>query len=74
MMYDKDKDMREEILKYQKQYLNSTISRHIINVENLLQNGVGVPEHADLMETIELELAKIAEAHDKLEVIERYFE
>jgi ribosomal protein L7/L12 len=34
--------------------------------------AVGVGEHSDIVETIEKEVAKIAEAHDKIEVIKNY--
>jgi hypothetical protein len=39
-----------------------------------MQKGVGVAEHPDLLETIDGELGKIAELHDKIEVLEGYFE
>ena len=32
------------------------IEKHRINVENLLEKGVGVTEHPDIMDTIEKEL------------------
>jgi len=69
-----DKDMRDKIISVQKQYYTSVIGQHIINVENLMQKGVGVAEHPDLLETIDGELGKIAELHDKIEVLEGYFE
>ena len=43
-----------------------------MNVEVLLENGVGVAEHPDVMETIEKELAIIAEYDDKLSVLKKY--
>jgi hypothetical protein len=69
-----DQDMRNKIISVQKQYYTSAIGRLIINVETLMQKGVGVAEHPDIMETIDLELGKIAELHDKIEVLEGYFE
>jgi hypothetical protein len=39
-----------------------------------MANAVGVGEHSDILETIEKELAIIAEYHDQLEVLEKYFE
>ena len=47
--------------------------KHRINVETLLRNTVGVAEHPDIMETVEKELAIIAEYDDKLEVLKKYF-
>jgi metal-responsive CopG/Arc/MetJ family transcriptional regulator len=69
-----DKDMRDKIISVQKQYYTSAIGKIVINVEHLMQKGVGVAEHPDLMETIDGELGKIAELHDKIEVLEGYFE
>lgn len=66
-------NMRAQILKASRLHFESHIQKHIINVENLLQNGVGVAEHPNIMETIEQELQQISEYHDKLEMLERYF-
>ena len=47
-------------------YFDSQIGKHKINVQVLMQKGVGVAEHPDRMQTIEDELGKIAEYKDKL--------
>ena len=65
--------MRKQILKASRLNFQAHIEKHRINVENLLEKGVGVPEHPDIMETIEKELEIIAEYHDKLEVLKHYF-
>ena len=44
-----------------------------VNVENILNNSVGVAEHPDIMDSIEKELEIIAEYDDKLSVLEKYF-
>ena len=36
------------------------------------RNSVGIGEHVDIVETIEKEVEKIADAHDKIEAIETY--
>tara|TARA_Y100001938_G_C7728578_1_gene253507 strand:- start:35 stop:238 length:204 start_codon:yes stop_codon:yes gene_type:complete len=36
------------------------------------RNPVGIGEHVDIVETIEKEVEKIADAHDKIEAIETY--
>ena len=53
-----------------KHYFESNIERHKINVQVLMQNGVGVAEHPDIMKTIEDELGKIAEFKDKIEALD----
>jgi len=65
--------MRSDILKASKLHFKAHIEKHRINIENLLENGVGVAEHPDIMETIEKELEIIAEYHDKLEMLDLYF-
>ena len=65
--------MRRDIVKASELHFKAHIEKHRINVENLLEKGVGVPEHPDIMDTIEKELAIIAEYDDKLEVLKKYF-
>jgi|TARA_Y100000114_G_scaffold156166_1_gene182383 hypothetical protein len=65
--------MRRDIIKASELHFKAHIEKHRINVENLLEKGVGVPEHPDIMDTIEKELAIIAEYDDKLEVLKKYF-
>ena len=49
--------------------LNGEIEVAKANILVYTRNSVGVGEHSDLVETIEKEVAKIAEAKDKIEVI-----
>ena len=52
--------MREVILDTLANYF------HKANVEIYLENATGVGEHSNIMETIELEIEKLAEYQDKL--------
>ena len=65
--------MRRDIIEASKLHFKAHIEKHRINVENLLEKGVGVAEHPDIMETVEKELEIIAEYDDKLEIIKKYF-
>ena len=65
--------MRKDIIEASKLHFKAHIEKLRINVENLLEKGVGVAEHPDIMETIEKELEIIAEYDDKLEIIKKYF-
>ena len=65
--------MRKQILKASRLHFQAHIEKHIINVENLLQNAVGVAEHPDIMDTIEKELEEISKYNDLLEVLDKYF-
>ena len=65
--------MRKEILDASRLHFKAHIEKHRVNIENLLENGVGVAEHPDIMDTIEKELEIIAEYDDKLSVLDKYF-
>ncbi len=64
---------REDILESMQQYLKGNIEKHRINVEVLLERAIGVSEHPNLVETIEGELAIMADYDDKLIILENYF-
>ena len=64
---------REDLIKVSELYFRAQIEKHKINVENLLENQVGVAEHPDIVETIEKELEVIAGYHEKLNVLQKYF-
>jgi len=49
------------------------IEKHRMNVEVYFANPAGIGEHSDLIEAVEKELKVIAEYHDQLEVLEKYF-
>ena len=52
--------MRKQILKASRLHFKAHIEKHRINVENLLNNTVGVAEHPDILDTIEKEIEIIA--------------
>ena len=52
-------NMRDEFIKASRIHFKAHIEKHRMNVENLLNNSVGVAEHPDLMDSIEKELALI---------------
>ena len=65
--------MRKIYIKASELHFKAHIEKHRINVENLLEKGVGVTEHADIMDTIEKELEIMAEYDDKLEILNTIF-
>jgi len=66
-------NLREDILKNQITYYNGLIAKHQQNVEIYLNQPVGIGEHSDVMSAIETEITVIAQAHEKIEVINHYF-
>jgi hypothetical protein len=65
--------MRKKIIEASKQYFQSHIDKHIINIEVMLANPTAIHDHSDIMEAIEKEVTVIADYLDKLEVMEKYF-
>ena len=43
------------------------------NVDIYLSNAAGIGEHSDILEAIEIQIEKIATAHEKIEIINEYF-
>ena len=66
-------NLRDDLLKASKKNFEAQIEKHRINIENMLNNSVGVGEHPDWMETIEVELEKMSNYQDKLEMLD-YFD
>ena len=66
-------NLREDILKNQIAYYNGLIAKQQQNVEIYLNQPVGIGEHSDVMSAIETEITAIAQAHEKIEVINHYF-
>ena len=65
--------MREDLIKASRLHFKAHIQKHRINIENMMENSVGVGEHPDIMDTIEKELEIMAEYSDKLEMLNKYF-
>lgn len=65
--------MREILVNAQRSHLTGHISKHLANIEVLLTNPAGIGEHQDIQEAIEEELAHVAEYHDKLEMLVKFF-
>ena len=55
------------IAKYQ-----ASIAEHTANIAIFLENGVGVAEHPGTIETLDNEVAKLAEAEDKLQTVKQF--
>ena len=65
--------MREDLIRASRLHFKAHIEKHIINIENMMENSVGVAEHPDIMDSIEKELGIISEYEDKLAVLNKYF-
>ncbi len=65
--------MRNMLIDAQTSHLIGGINKHKMNIEVYMNNTIGIGEHSDIMETIELELEKLSNYHDKLEMLVKYF-
>ena len=59
-------NLRSELIKASKIHFKAHIAKHIVNVENMLNNSVGVGEHPDIMDSIEKELEQTIKRRDNL--------
>ena len=66
-------NLRDSILSNQIKYYNGLIAKHQQNVEIYLNQPVGFGEHSDVMAAIDTEINAIAQAHEKIEIINHYF-
>ena len=60
-------------IKAMKRLYNAEIDVYKAEVQNYLDNPVAVGEHGNLIETMDKLVQKIAEAEDKLIVLETHF-
>jgi len=65
--------IRDILVNAQRSHLLGHINKHIANIEVLLTNPAGIGEHQDIQEAIEQELEQIADYHDKLEMLHKFF-
>ena len=65
--------IRDMLIDAQTSYLVGGINKHKANIEVYMNNTIGIGEHSDIIETIDLELEKLATYHDKLEMLVKYF-
>ena len=65
--------MKQRLINAQQSHLMGHINKHLANIEVLLNNPVGIGEHQDIGTAIEEELAEVADYHDKLEMLNKFF-
>jgi len=65
--------MRDILINATRSHLAGQINKHLANIEVYMNNTIGIGEHSDIVETIELELEQVANYHDQLEMLTKYF-
>jgi hypothetical protein len=66
-------NMRNTILSAVYKHAEGHIAKHKANIEVYLHQPVGIGEHSDIIEAIEIELKAIAEYQDQIEILNEYF-
>ena len=65
--------LKDTLIAAAKKHAEAEIDLHKANIEVYMQQVVGIGEHSDIIETIQKELDKMATAHDRLEMLNKYF-
>ena len=65
--------LRDDMLQSLITHAEGHIAKHKMNVEVYLTNPAGIGDHPDVLEAVEKELNHIAEYHDQIEVLKKYF-
>jgi hypothetical protein len=66
-------DLKEQMIKAARKHAEADLELHKVNIEVYMQKVVGIGEHSDIIETIQKELDQMATAHDRLEMLNKYF-
>ena len=65
--------VRQVLINAARSHFAGHINKHLANIEVLLEHPAGIGEHQDIQEAIEIELGHIADYHDKLEMLIKFF-
>ena len=57
-----------------KKIYEAEVAKARINIDVYLKHPVGIGEHPDLVAAVDEQVAKMAEAQDKIEVLNKYYE
>ena len=66
-------ELRDQMIAAATKHAEAELELHKTNIEVYMQKVVGIGEHSDIIETIQKELDAMAAAHDRLEMINKYF-
>lgn len=65
--------MRGTLLQATRKHAEGHIAKHVANVEVYLNQPVGIGEHSDIIEAIEMELEHISKYQDQIDILDKYF-
>ena len=65
-------EIKESLINALKLKYDAQIAEHTANISILLENGVGVAVHPGIIETLDGEISKLAEAEDMLNALQKH--
>ncbi len=65
--------MRDQKIKALELKYRAGIAEHLAEIQNYVDNSVGVGEHGNLVESMDQLIAKLSEFEEKLVTLEKYF-
>ena len=65
--------LREIMISAARKHAEAEVELHKANIEVYMSKVVGIGEYSDIIETVQKELDKMAAAHDRLEMLDKYF-
>jgi undecaprenyl pyrophosphate synthase len=65
--------MKDQLIKAVRMHAEGELERAKTNIMVYMNNSVGIGEHSDIVEAIQEELDKMAQADDRLQMIQAYF-
>lgn len=65
--------MKEQLVKAARMHAEGELERAKTNIMVYMNNATGIGEHSDIVEAIQEELDKMAAAHDRMEMLTKYF-
>jgi hypothetical protein len=66
--------MKEQLIKAARMHALGELELAKTNIMVYMNQSVGIGEHSDIVEAIQLELDKMATANDRIEMLEKFFE
>jgi len=65
--------MREQLIKAARMHAEGELERAKTNIMVYMTNSTGIGEHSDIVEAIQKELSTMGAAHERLEMLDKYF-
>ena len=70
---EKNMSMSAQLMKAAKMHAEGELERAKTNIMVYMNNSAGIGEHSDIVEAIQKELSTMGAAHERLEMIDKYF-